>query len=77
MSNNNIIMLVDSKILPKGSSVCVVLPKTHRVEKYWPNPLEFNPDRFLPEEVAKRHSHAFIPFNAGPRNCIGEFFFFT
>lgn len=60
--------------MPKGTSVVVLLAKTHRSKKYWPNPLTFDPDRFLPEEVAKRHPFSFVPFNAGPRNCIGELF---
>lgn len=57
--------------LPKGCSVVLAIIKLHRRADIWKNPLEFNPDRFLPEEIAKRHPYAFIPFSAGPRNCIG------
>ena len=42
----------------------------HRNPKYWDNPEEFNPERFLGEQK-KKSTQYFYPFGAGPRMCIG------
>ncbi|XP_012281037.1 cytochrome P450 4C1 [Orussus abietinus] len=62
---------IGGHILPEGSSVVLGVIKLHRNEDYWPDPFKFDPDRFLPEEVAKRHPYCWVPFSAGPRNCLG------
>ncbi|KAL0101837.1 hypothetical protein PUN28_019170 [Cardiocondyla obscurior] len=56
--------------LLQGTNVIVNIIKLHRNEKYWSNPLTFDPDRFLPENI-KNQSYCYIPFSIGPRNCIG------
>ena len=62
---------IGERTLPKGSAALIVVLQVHRDEKNWPQPLEFNPERFSPEETAKRHPYSYLPFSAGPRNCIG------
>jgi len=42
----------------------------HRHPEFWPNPEGFDPDRFL----AEIPRGAFVPFAAGPRQCIGNHF---
>lgn len=61
-------------VVPKGATCMVFTQVLHNNPKYYPKPDTFDPDRFLPEEVAKRHPFAYIPFSAGPRNCIGQKF---
>ncbi|MEO5777093.1 MAG: cytochrome P450 [Flavobacterium sp.] len=42
----------------------------HRNPKYWDNPEEFNPNRFLGDQKKESYKY-FYPFGAGPRMCIG------
>ncbi|GFT27535.1 cytochrome P450 4c3 [Trichonephila clavipes] len=64
-------VICDTKI-PEGT-ICIALTHAlHRDEDVFPNPEKFNPDRFLPENSLNRSPYAYIPFSAGPRNCIGQ-----
>ena len=60
--------------LPRGWLAFVIPYVLHRLPAYWPNPDEFDPDRFSPERSADRPKFVFIPFGAGPRQCIGNQF---
>lgn len=62
--------------IPSGSNILIFPYATHRLESIYPNPETYDPDRFSPEKIEKRHPYAFIPFSAGPRNCIGYKFAF-
>jgi len=44
---------------------------THRLPEFWDDPDRFDPERFAPAKNAARHRFAYIPFGAGPRQCIG------
>ncbi|XP_032667499.1 cytochrome P450 4C1-like isoform X2 [Odontomachus brunneus] len=57
--------------IPKGADFMISILFLHRNENYWPKPLTFDPDRFLPENMANIHPYSYIPFSNGPRNCLG------
>lgn len=65
---------IDEYLIPRDTTISLSIWSLHRDPRYFPDPEKFNPDNFLPERVQTRHPYAFIPFSAGPRNCIGQKF---
>ncbi|KAG5670297.1 hypothetical protein PVAND_000573 [Polypedilum vanderplanki] len=55
---------------PKGVSLTVAPYFMGRDPKLFPDPLKFDPSRFDDEKNIRLFS--FVPFSAGPRNCIGQ-----
>lgn len=63
--------------IKKGTLLTVLINVTHTNEKYYSNPEEFIPERWLantPESCDgfKSEPFAYIPFSSGSRNCIGQ-----
>ncbi|XP_075168675.1 cytochrome P450 6g1-like [Haematobia irritans] len=57
--------------LPEGTPIYISVYGLHYDEKYWPNPKKFDPERFASPNREKIHPMVYIPFGAGPRNCVG------
>ena len=64
---------VGNVIVPKGAKVMINVSNIHRNTDLWgPEPVDqMVPERFTPERKGARHPMAYLPFGAGPRNCIG------
>jgi cytochrome P450 len=57
--------------IPSGSVVIVSPWLLHHDERWWPDPGEFRPERWLSERP-EASRFAYVPFGGGPRRCIGE-----
>lgn len=58
-------------IIDADTMVLVPVYAIHNDPDIYQNPTRFDPDRFTPDAIQARHTHAFLPFGDGPRNCIG------
>ena len=63
--------------IKKGTLLTVLSHVHHTDEKYFKNPEEIIPERWINNTIQsqdkfKSEPFAYIPFSAGPRNCIGQ-----
>ncbi len=65
---------VGDYFIPAGADIFLSPYYLHRNTDYWDDVDEFRPQRFTAEEEKQRHKFCYLPFSAGPRRCIGDFF---
>nr|CAD7574931.1 unnamed protein product [Timema californicum] len=58
-------------VIEKGTRLTIPAYALHHDPKYFPDPEQFNPDRFTEEAKRTRHHYSYLPFGEGPRICIG------
>ena len=69
-------------IIPKGATIMSSLVHVMYDPEHFPNPHNFNPDRFIDENGKFKNNERVIPFGIGKRYCLGhslaekEFFLF-
>ncbi|MFE0098816.1 cytochrome P450 [Streptomyces sp. NPDC059009] len=64
--------------IPAGTELAYCQHALHRDPAFFPDPLRFDPDRWLDEEQVAALPHgAFLPFGAGKHKCIGDHFAMT
>ncbi|XP_066293718.1 leukotriene-B4 omega-hydroxylase 3-like [Branchiostoma lanceolatum] len=67
--------VIDGVHIPEDSYIGIHLYGLHHNPDIWgPQHMEFDPSRFHPDRMKDIDSHAFMPFSAGQRNCIGQNF---
>jgi cytochrome P450 len=60
--------------IPAGTRVAINTVFTHRMPEIWPEPLKFDPLRFMDAAVRARHKYAWVPFGGGAHMCLGLHF---
>lgn len=60
--------------LPTGSVALIWIYSLHRNPKFWNNPDDFIPERWIDKDLKDlgQSNGAYMPFASGPRNCIGQ-----
>jgi cytochrome P450 len=76
-------LTLDGYVVEKGSIVLASQFALHRDPRFWADPAEFRPQRWLTsdgtfsEDAPGQPRGAWFPFGAGTRQCVGESFAWT
>ncbi len=63
--------------VPAGTQLLILLWAMHRDPQYFQDPEAFDPARWEGSLAKRLPKHAYLPFGAGPRICIGNSFAMT
>ena len=58
----------------RGTSAIASIYAIHHRAEYYPDPEQFEPERFTSDNEKQLPRYAYVPFGAGPRICIGNHF---
>lgn len=65
---------VNGYTIPKGWSILYQISLTHQDGSIYPNPQQFDPDRFDENRSEKAKPFSYVPFGGGIRECLGKEF---
>jgi len=63
---------ISNYLVPKGYYALIPVYMLHRNPHAFPNPEQFNPNRFTPEREKDLPRGVYMPFGGGPRVCMGN-----
>ncbi|XP_064477123.1 cytochrome P450 3A41-like isoform X1 [Ornithodoros turicata] len=58
--------------VPKGCLIVAPAYSIHHDPENFPDPYKFDPTRFIGENLSSIRPYTYLPFGAGPLNCIGS-----
>ncbi|XP_064471828.1 cytochrome P450 3A24-like [Ornithodoros turicata] len=58
-------------VAPEECVVAIPVYAMHHDAQYFPEPEKFDPERFSDENLSSIRPYTYLPFGAGPRNCVG------
>jgi cytochrome P450 len=67
-------MEIGDYVIPAGATAIASQYIVHHDPRWYPDPWRFDPERWRPSGTAPHPKHAYFPFGAGPRMCVGEDF---